>query len=66
MAIKTEEYMTRDDGVKLVRTYSDDNRFIVQAGTGRIYRDAIDPVSAKRTYIEGEPIPEEELHPEED
>ena len=40
--IKTEYYTTRNDGVLLVKTYSDSNKYIKQAETGLEYTDAID------------------------
>ena len=41
MAIKTEFYRTREDGVNLVRTYSDINHYIDRDGVN--YSEAIDP-----------------------
>lgn len=62
MIIK-EEYKTRADGVKLIRTYSDEGRQILQSETGNIYTEAIDVEGAPYTYTEtGEP---KELTPEE-
>lgn len=40
--IKTEFFKTRQDGVNLVRTYSDSNFQIKQINTGNIYDAAID------------------------
>lgn len=40
--IKTEYYTTRNDGVLLVKTYSDSNKYIKQAETGLEYTEAID------------------------
>lgn len=40
--IKCEYYMTRNDGVMLVRTYSDTNKYIKQNETGMEYDVAID------------------------
>lgn len=48
--IVTEFYMTRDDGVKLYRTYSDEGFYIER--DGEMYEEAIDPESAGRTYTE--------------
>ena len=50
--IKREFFLTRDDGVKLYRTYSDINHYIKQVETGIIYTDAIDVENAPYTYIE--------------
>lgn len=40
--IKCEFYMTRNDGVMLVKTYSDTNKYIKQNETGMEYDVAID------------------------
>ena len=40
--IKCEFYMTRNDGVMLVKTYSDTNKYIKQNETGLEYDVAID------------------------
>ena len=50
--IRTEFYMTRPDGVRLVRTYSDSGFRIVQDGTGTVYDEAVDPENMGRTYTE--------------
>ena len=50
--IKTEEYMTRSDGVKLIRTYSDAGFQIRQDQTGIVYDEAIDVENSGYTYIE--------------
>ena len=50
--IVKEEYKIRSDGVKLFRTYSDDNRKIVQNETGIVYAEAIDTENAPYTYSE--------------
>lgn len=42
MAIVKELYKTREDGVKLYRTYSDNNYKIKKVGTEEIYDEAID------------------------
>lgn len=51
MIIK-EEYKTRSDGVKLFRTYSDENRKIIQNETGIVFSEAIDVENAPYTYCE--------------
>ena len=66
---KCEYYMTRSDGVLLVKTYSDSNKYIKQIETGLEYDVAIDvgvyeygeyrPL--KYTYIETEKDIEEEV-----
>ena len=39
--IVREEYL-REDGVKLTRTYSNENKYIKKVGTDEIYSEAID------------------------
>lgn len=65
MIIK-ELYMTRPDGEKLYRTYSDAGMHIERDGV--IYEEAIDPESTNREYTETDiPISNfnNELTPEE-
>ena len=50
--IKREFYMTRKDGVRLYRTYSTNNKMIIQNETGIEYSEAIDVENAPYTYIE--------------
>lgn len=50
--IVTECFMTREDGVKLHRTYSDEGKVILQNETGNRYEEAIDVESAGFTYTE--------------
>ena len=52
--IKKEYYKTLEDGTVLVRTYSDNNHYIIQDGTGIEYAEAIDPENMNRTYTESE------------
>lgn len=62
MVIK-EYYMTRRDGVRLVRNYSDQN-VCIKNELGEIYEEAIDPENIPHTYEETDiPIyvPEEEI-----
>lgn len=47
-----EFYETRDDGVKLYRTYSDEGFYILQNETGAEYSEAIDVENAPYTYTE--------------
>lgn len=57
--IVKEFYKTREDGVNLYRTYSTDNKFILQNETGVEYAEAIDVENAPYTYTEMEkPIEE--------
>ena len=58
--IITEFYRTREDGVVLVRSYSDAGKMI-QNADGVMYSEAIDPEEMGRTYTEtDEPIASEE------
>lgn len=52
--IQKELYATRNDGVKLLKTYSDGNFKIRQVETGHIYDMAIDVEGAPFTYEETE------------
>ena len=51
-----EYYRTREDGVRLFRTYSDINHYIYQVETGAIYEEAVDVESANYTYEETDDI----------
>ena len=53
MIIK-EFYMTRNDGVRLYRTYSNANKYIIQKPTDIEYSEAIDVETAPYTYIESD------------
>ena len=59
--IKTENFQI--DGQDFVRTYSDDNHYVVRDGIS--YSEAIDPAYLGRTYTEGEELPDEEISEEE-
>ena len=50
--IVREYYKTREDGVKLYRTYSDEQFKIQQDQTGYIYDEAIDIEDSLFTYSE--------------
>jgi hypothetical protein len=50
--IVREFYTTRKDGVKLFRTYSDNNMRIRQVETGAEYSEAIDVEFVNYTYEE--------------
>ena len=52
--IKTEYYMTRADGVELIRTYSDKGVKIQKVGTDEIYDEAVDVEGAGYRYTETE------------
>lgn len=57
--IISEDYMIRLDGVRLIRTYSDENRKLIQNETGIVYNEAIDVEGAPYTYSESEEFNEE-------
>ena len=48
--IITEYYLTRDDGVRLYRTYSADGNYIERDGVR--YEEAVDPEGTDRIYAE--------------
>lgn len=50
--IVTETYKTREDGVKLVKTYSNENVMIKRVGTTEIYACAIDVEGTANEYTE--------------
>ena len=59
--IITEPYRTREDGVELLRTYSDIGNYILQNETGAKYAEAVDVSPLRYTYTEtGEKIEEDE------
>ena len=47
-----EYLLTREDGVKLYKTYSDNNKIILQVETGYEYTEAIDVEWKNYTYVE--------------
>ena len=49
--IVTEFYLTREDGVNLYRTYSDQN-LVIEQETGARYDSAIDVENSGHTYTE--------------
>lgn len=50
--IKRDYYETRNDGVKLYRTYSDLEFMIRKVGTEEVYEEAIDVENAPYEYEE--------------
>ena len=50
--IKREFYLTREDGVKLYKTYSDKGYYILQVETNLKYNEAIDVENTPYTYSE--------------
>lgn len=63
--IQREYFRTREDGVRLFRTYSDNDKYLIQIDTGEIYEEAIDVEDTPHTYTEGDDIPPEEISTEE-
>lgn len=62
--IKKEFYTKRKDGVKLYKTYSDNNKIIHKIGTEEEYDIAIDVENASFVYEEtNKEIPEVEDNP---
>lgn len=59
--IKQEFYGTRQDGVNLYRTYSDDGHKIVQTDTGAVYDEAVDVENSGHIYSESDEMIEDEL-----
>lgn len=58
-------YLTREDGINLYKTYSDQNFMIHKIGTEEIYDEAIDIESAPYEYEETEEkIEQEEIEQE--
>lgn len=57
--LKREFYKTREDGVNLYRTYSDENKMIRQIETNILYNEAIDVEDALFTYEETDEAIEE-------
>lgn len=50
--IRTEFYMTREDGVGLYRTYSDADFMIRQIPSGILYTEAVDVENSGNSYEE--------------
>ena len=48
----SEYYSTRADGARLIRTFSDQNKYIQKVGTNEVYSEAIDLESKGYKYIE--------------
>lgn len=58
--IVREFYKQRKDGIKLYRTYSDENKYILQNETNALYGEAVDVEDSGYTYTETEKIIEDE------
>ena len=61
--IVTEYYKTREDGVRLFRTYSDEDFMILQDATEILYVEAIDVEDSGNAYTETD-IPVDEDIPD--
>ena len=59
--IVREFYKERKDGVKLYRTYSNENKKKKKVGTEEVYSEAIDVETSNFEYIETEEKIEEEI-----
>ena len=51
--VKTEYFKTRTDGVKLFRTYSDNNKKLIR-NDGVVYDEAVDVEGIGYTYTESD------------
>lgn len=47
------------NGQDFIRTYSDNNRYVVREGIS--YSEAVDPAEFNRIYTEGDVMPDEEI-----
>lgn len=54
------ENMSREDGVKLIHTYSDEGKKLLQNETGIVYDEAIDVEGSGYTYTETDEYVEDE------
>ena len=50
--IRKEFFMERADGIKLYKTYSDENKYILQIDTETLYEDAVDVEDSPHVYEE--------------
>lgn len=57
--IVKEFYRTRNDGVNLYKSYSDEGYLIQKLGTDEIYTTAIDVEEAPYVYVETDKKPKE-------
>ena len=63
--VKREFYRTREDGVNLYKSFSDEGFYIQKVGTDEVYSEAIDVEYAPYVYFETmEKIETEEPEPE--
>ena len=62
--VKKEYFLTREDGIKLYRSYSDEQFYIQKVGTDEIYSEAVDVETTTYEYVEtDEKIKEEPMPP---
>lgn len=59
--IQKEFHKTREDGVNLYRTYSDNRLMIRQIDTNELYEEAIDVEDSMHSYEETEFLIKEDL-----
>ena len=52
--VKKEFYRTREDGVNLYKSYSNEGFYIQKVGTDEVYTEAIDVGNASYEYVETE------------
>lgn len=57
--IHNEYLRTREDGVRLFKSYSDKNVYIQKVGTDEVYAEAIDVENCGFTYVETDKAIEE-------
>ena len=50
--IVKEFYREKQDGIKLYKTYSDENKYIIKVGTDEEYIEAVDLEDAPYSYVE--------------
>lgn len=50
--VKKDFYRTREDGVNLYKSYSDEGYHIQKVGTDEVYTEAIDVETAPYEYVE--------------
>ena len=53
--IARENYI-REDGVVLIRTYSNENKYIRKVGTSEVYAEAIDIQNSNYEYVETDEV----------
>lgn len=51
-----KEIITREDGVSLMRTYSDEKRYIRKVNTTEVYNEAVDIYPSEYEYEETDKV----------